>query len=158
MKIISRTTASIAAITAIGVTVGGVAYADAGSGSSSQQASARQHPAGVRAHRHPLLRRTLHGSFVLRTRPGHTATVDVQRGAITGVTSTSLTVRSSDGVTDTYVLTAATRIRSRGKAIPAGQLVTGDRGFVIAIERNGQKVARAIRGVRTPNSTPSTTG
>jgi hypothetical protein len=159
MRLINRTTASIAAITALGVTIGGVAYADAGSGSTQHGATTRQQLTTPRAHRHPLLRRTLHGRFVVRTKPGHTATVDIQRGAITAVSPTSLTLTSSDGVAETYVLTGKTKIRSHGRAFPAGQLAVGDRGLVVAIETDGSKVARAIRGVHVPKgSTSSSTG
>jgi hypothetical protein len=148
MTLPSRKIAVVAATGALAVTIGGVAYADTGTGHAAKQTAGTRQVARARMHRHPLLRRTLHGSFVLRTKPGKTVTVDIQRGTVTAVSSTSLTVRSRDGVSETYVLDAATKIRSRGRAVPASRLTTGDRGFVVATETDAGKVARAIRGVR----------
>jgi len=120
-----RAAASVAVLAVIGASVAGVAYADFGS--TRQPASATVGPSTGARH-HPILRRMLHGEFVLRTRKG--------------------TVRSSDGVTDDYVLTSATKIRSRGKVLTESQLATGDHVWVIALDQTGTLTAWSIRGVR----------
>jgi len=139
-----RAAASVAVLAVIGASVAGVAYADFGS--TRQPASATVGPSTGARH-HPILRRMLHGEFVLRTRKG-TVTVDLQHGRITSVSPTALTVRSSDGVTDDYVLTSATKIRSRGKVLTESQLATGDHVWVIALDQTGTLTAWSIRGVR----------
>jgi hypothetical protein len=139
-----RAAASVAALAVIGSGVAGVAYADSASTKQPTSASAASATA---ARHHPILRRMLHGEFVLKARKG-TVTVDLQQGRITSVTPTALTVRSSDGVTDDYVLTSATKIRSYGKALKASDLATGDHVWVVALDHSGTLTARSIRGVR----------
>ena len=47
----------------------------------------------------------IHGSFVVPKQGGGYQTVDTQVGTVTGVSSTSITVRSVDGFTQTYTST-----------------------------------------------------
>jgi hypothetical protein len=142
MTIRLRTAATVAAVAVIGIGVGGVAYADSGSGKSAPASSRST----VAAARHPILRRMLHGQFVLRTRVGD-VTVDLQQGHVTAVSSTSITVKSSDGVSDTYVVTPQTKVRSRGKVLAESAIATGDHVYVVALDASGTATARAIRGV-----------
>jgi hypothetical protein len=57
------------------------------------------------------LRGAVHGEFVVPDGTGW-RTVAVQRGTVTAVSSTSLTVKSKDGYTRTYVLTAKTLVNA----------------------------------------------
>ncbi|MCW2571030.1 MAG: hypothetical protein JWO88_1088 [Frankiales bacterium] len=52
----------------------------------------------------------LHGDFVLPNAGGGYRNVRMQHGVVTSVSTTSLTVKSDDGYTQTYVLTAATLV------------------------------------------------
>ena len=60
----------------------------------------------------PLLGAPLHGSYVVEDPDGGYRTVLSQRGEVTAVSSTSLTVRSADGFTTTYRLTDDTAVLS----------------------------------------------
>jgi len=73
----------------------------------------------------------LHGN-VSATVNGSVQSLVFQRGAVTAVSSTSITLKSSDGFTGTYRLTAATSSRM-------GTPVKGGQGFVLA--RAADKVA-----------------
>jgi hypothetical protein len=167
MNPLKHRAASVAALSALAVTVGGVAYADAATStthattaaaptSAATTTAATARAARSRA-RHPLLRRTLHGSLVLRGKAGKTVTVDIQRGTITDISATSLTMKSTDGVSETYVLTPATKLRSRGKAVTLATVKDGDRGLVVAIEGSSGKVARAVRGIHVPKASSGST-
>src|SRR3954453_5755381 len=99
--------------------LGGVAYAaDSGSSPSpapSQNSAAPSNgPHGGRGRAHGFADRALHGQFTV-SRKGTPTVVDVQRGEVTKVDPTSLTVRSSDGFTATYVLNGQTKVRDAGK-------------------------------------------
>ena len=58
----------------------------------------------------PLLGAPLHGSYVVEDPDGGYRTLLSQRGEVTAVSSTSLTVRSDDGFTTTYRLTDDTTV------------------------------------------------
>jgi hypothetical protein len=60
----------------------------------------------------PLLGAPLHGSYVVEDPDGGYQTVLSQRGEVTAVSSSSLTVRSDDGFTTTYRLTDDTTVLS----------------------------------------------
>ena len=60
----------------------------------------------------PLLGAPLHGSYVVEDPDGGYRTVLSQRGEVTAVSSSSLTVRSDDGFTTTYRLTDDTTVLS----------------------------------------------
>lgn len=66
-----------------------------------------------RGHGLGQLRRTLHGEFVVAGKDGKPMTVKVQRGVVTDVSATSITVKSSDGFSASYVINVETRIRIR---------------------------------------------
>ena len=59
----------------------------------------------------PGMRGAVHGQFVVPDGTGW-RTVAMQRGVVTAVSSTSLTVKSKDGYTKTYVLTAKTLVNA----------------------------------------------
>ncbi|WP_088285658.1 hypothetical protein [Kineosporia sp. A_224] len=56
--------------------------------------------------------RMLHGEVVVETAGGGTETLLVQRGTVTAKTADGVTVRSSDGFTTTWKVTAATQVRA----------------------------------------------
>ena len=57
--------------------------------------------------------RVVHGEFTVRTASGY-KTVDEQVGAVTAVSSSQITVKSSDGYTHTYKVVSSTRRRRPG--------------------------------------------
>ena len=79
--------------------------------------------------RHKLIRfafgkRALHGEAVVQTDEG-TKTVVVQRGTVTAVDATSVTVKSSDGFTLTWTLGDQVKIVKDGAQVAPSALATG---------------------------------
>ena len=84
----------------------------------------------------------LHGELVVPDGTGY-KTVDVQRGEVTAVTPTSLTVVSKDHFSKTYVLTPATVIRA-GRGTVA-TLNVGDKVGVLATVTGTTATATHVR-------------
>ncbi|TCC25218.1 hypothetical protein [Kribbella speibonae] len=115
-----RAAGTIAAVAATTVG-GGVAFAATGDnttpapstqpseGSSNQKAP--DHGKGPR----DGLFGALHGEFVVQKDGGGYETVVTQSGSVTAVSSTSITVKSADGYTRTYVVNADTKVNRDGK-------------------------------------------
>jgi hypothetical protein len=59
----------------------------------------------------------LHGQFVIAKPGGGYRTVDIQSGAVTAVSATSIALRSSDGYSHTYALTSSTLIDAQRNGI-----------------------------------------
>lgn len=95
------------------------------SGSASAPASAD----GKRRHR-PLRRIMVHrrnvehGEFTVRTKDGD-RTVAVQRGTVQSVNGSTLTVKSTDGFTQTWTLASDARIRNGGSKADASAIKVG---------------------------------
>jgi hypothetical protein len=85
----------------------------------------------------PLLRGALglgqvqHGELTVQGANGTSSVMTVQRGTVTASSSTSLTVKSTDGFTGTYAIDASTRG-------PAKALATGNTVLVVA-QKSGNK-------------------
>ena len=85
--------------------------------SSSSGSSASGTAAGRLARRHPkiaglLEHHAVHGSVVTDTK-GTYVTHDGILGSVTAVSSTSITVKASDGFTQTYAVNSTTKVRER---------------------------------------------
>ena len=74
----------------------------------------------------------IHGSFVTPKQGGGYQTIESQRGSVTGISSTSITVTSEDGFTATYVVTADTIVNATRDGIAS--VKTGDEVGVTAIK------------------------
>jgi len=98
----------------------------------------------------------LHGQSVVQTRAG-LRTVDVQRGDITAVDATSITIKSPDGFVGSYSVTAETKVRKDGATVAITTLKVGDKAGVRALEADGKKTARAVIE-RTPGVAPARPG
>lgn len=84
----------------------------------------------------------LHGQLVVPDGSGY-ATVAMQRGTVTAATSTSLTVRSSDGYTATYRISPATQVVTGGLAGFGGggsdnSTATLSKGAEVSVVAKGQ--------------------
>ncbi|MEP6696353.1 MAG: hypothetical protein ABJA34_05670 [Pseudonocardiales bacterium] len=91
-----------------------------------------------------LARRTVHGEFVVKGKDGKYVTAETQRGAVTAVSRTSITVRSADGFTATYAVTSDTKVgKDKAKADIAAVKV-GDLVLVVAVKADGGKTARGL--------------
>lgn len=91
--------------------------------------------------------RVLHGETVVQTQNG-TATQVVQRGIVTALTSTSITVRSADGYSLTWTRNADTRVRTAPKDEEQRPLRVGDDVMAHGVRRSASSVvARQVRVV-----------
>lgn len=72
----------------------------------------------------------LHGQFVIGKSGGGYQTIDVQTGQVTAVSSTSITLKSSDGFTNTYVITSSTLVDAQRDGI--GSVKVGNQASVQA--------------------------
>jgi hypothetical protein len=90
-----------------------------------------------------LLARALHGEV---TMAGEEHRVVVfQRGPIEKVSDTSLTVKSADGYTATYVVSAETTVRKKAGKATVADLEAGDRVLVVATKDGSTLNAVRIR-------------
>ncbi|GAA2337878.1 hypothetical protein [Dactylosporangium salmoneum] len=71
-----------------------------------------------------LRKHMLHGEATVQTRSGP-QTVVVQRGIVTAKNGTTLTVRSTDGFTQTWATDAGTKVVAAGKAASLDAVATG---------------------------------
>lgn len=88
------------------------------------------------------MRGGIHGSFVTPRLGGGYQTIEAQRGTVTGVSSTSITVKSEDGFTATYVVTADTIVNATRDGIAS--VKTGDEVGVTAIKGASDSTAVMI--------------
>lgn len=72
----------------------------------------------------------IHGAFTVPKSNGGYQTLDVQRGKVTAVSATSVTVKSADGYTVTYTVTSKTLVDAKAAGI--GSVKKGDSVFVTA--------------------------
>lgn len=95
----------------------------------------------------PVLRRMLrgkvvHGEVVVSTKNGD-KTIDVQRGAVTAVNTTSLTVKSADGFTLTWSLGTSVRVVEKGTKVQISNVTVGEE-VGVAGTRSGSTVTAAL--------------
>lgn len=97
----------------------------------------------ARGIRRELRRNVLHGQVVVRTKEG-TQTVAVQRGQITAVSPTSLTVKSTDGFSQTWQLGKDTRVRVDKKKSDAAALKVNQQVGVAGTASGGTSTAKLV--------------
>ncbi|MGI5324896.1 DUF5666 domain-containing protein [Actinomadura nitritigenes] len=114
---------------------------------SATTAAPKAHPGHGKKRLAPLRRvRGVHGEATVRTKDGFRL-ADWQRGTITGVSGTTLTVRSADGATWTWTTNGDTRVRKDGGKSTLSALASGAQVFVLG-ERSGD--TRTAKLVRAP--------
>jgi hypothetical protein len=154
--------AAVVALVGIG---GGVAFAISGSGSpmpanTLTAATSTSAPAtpkdGPAKHKHKgLLDRAEHGQVTVRTKTG-TEVVDLQRGQVTAVSPTSITVKSADGFTGTYVVDSTTKVSKTGQSSAIGNVANGDNVVIAATHTGNTDTAKRIGDHGTkPAKTPT---
>jgi hypothetical protein len=144
--------AAVLALVGIG---GGVAFATSGSGSSTPYGtltaatttptSGTNTPTDGPAKRkhHGLLDRAEHGQVTVRTKTG-TEVVDLQRGQVSAVSPTSITVKSADGFTGTYAVGSTTKVTKTGQSSAIGNVADGDNVVIAAIHSGTTDTAKRI--------------
>ena len=156
------------ALTALGFADGDVTGAEADT--SGNAAGAANAPADVTAtggatpsaaaapgrgnRRHPALRRLLirratiakhveHGSVTISTKNGD-ETIDVQRGTITAISSTSMTVKSADGFTLTWTFGDKMRVLENRSTIQPSDVTAGETVGVAGEKSGSTETARLV--------------
>jgi hypothetical protein len=105
-----------------------------------------------------LLRRTIHAQLIVRGKSGQWVTVDFDRGKITTISSSSITITRPDGVSVSAAITPSTSFRRATESkLAAGDSVAivqvaGDARFVVALR--GAKAGSAGSG-KVPSSSSS---
>jgi hypothetical protein len=84
----------------------------------------------------------LHGQFTAPKAGGGYQTVDVQRGTVTAVSSSSISVKSADGYSQTYAVTSSTEVDAQAGGI--GTVKVGDTVSVTATVSAGTATAASI--------------
>jgi hypothetical protein len=103
----------------------------------------------ARKGRHPLLRRgmlrrnTLHGEATVQTKDG-VKVVDVQRGTVTAIDATSMTVKSTDGFTMTWKFGTPLRVIEHRGTVRASAVKVGTKVGVAGTKDGGTTTARLI--------------
>ncbi|WP_433251380.1 hypothetical protein ACQPYK_05835 [Streptosporangium sp. CA-135522] len=86
----------------------------------------------------------IHGQSTVRDKGGKFIDYTWQRGVITAKGESSLTVKSKDGITWTWNLDQATRIRRIGVRADLSKLLVGDGVFVIGAPASSAPTAAAV--------------
>jgi len=89
----------------------------------------------------------IHGQFVAPKPGGGYQTIDTQRGTVTAVSASSLTVKSSDGYTKTYQVTSSTKVDAQRAGI--GSVKTGQTVSVLATVHGSSASATQIADFTT---------
>jgi hypothetical protein len=84
----------------------------------------------------------IHGQFVAPKPGGGYQTIDTQRGTVTAVSTSSITVKSSDGYTKTYQVTGSTNVDAQRAGI--GSVKTGQTVSVTATVNGSSATATQI--------------
>ena len=85
----------------------------------------------------------IHGTFVTPNQSGNGyQTIDTQKGSVTDVSASSITVKSKDGFTKTYIVSSTTNVN--GKAGDIASVKSGDEVAILGIESGSDVNAQQI--------------
>jgi hypothetical protein len=126
------------ALQAVGLETG-LEAAPAPSASAAPKARA-EHRKAIRKY---LRKNTLHGEVTVQGKDG-VQTIVVQRGTVTAVTSTGVSVKSTDGFALTWTFGDKLRVVQDKKAVPTSTLKTGAEIGIAGTEDGGKDSARLI--------------
>lgn len=148
---------SLSAVAWVGAVGVGISYADDPTTSPSPSATSTSNASPGQPHnkqgdqhkkqgehaQRALLKRALHGEVTLGGKKT-TRVIDFQRGNVQQVSATSITVKSIDGFTATYVVTGDTRVRQAGEVGTLADVKTGDKVRVVAVNDGKTNAAKTI--------------
>ncbi len=130
---------ALAGLTVAAVATGGIAVANAATPTPSPSGGAAS--TAAKAHQ---VRPTLHAEAVRRGKAGTFVTVGTQRGEVTAVSTTSLTEKSADGFTRTYVLTPDSKVLLDKKTVAATDVQVGQKAGVVALKTGDTWTVRRL--------------
>ena len=84
----------------------------------------------------------VHGQFVVPRSGGGYQTIDTQRGSVTAVSATSITVKSADGFSKTYQVVSSTNVDAQRNGIST--VKTGHQVMVTATDSGSTATATSI--------------
>ena len=84
----------------------------------------------------------VHGQFVVPRSGGGYQTIDTQRGSVTAVSPTSITVKSADGFSKTYQVVSSTNVDAKRNGIST--VKTGHQVMVTATDSGSTATATSI--------------
>jgi hypothetical protein len=136
------------ALTAVGFSEPELAPDDPTPAPSSSAAGSASAAAKPHKGRRPVLRRELarhveHGEVVVQTKEGD-KTVDVQRGTVTAITSTSVTVKSADGFTQTWAFGSPLKVVEHRATVQPSEVKTGIQIGVAGVKKGSTVTANLI--------------
>jgi hypothetical protein len=146
-------TAGVATLALTGGIGASIASADTPSPAPSANPSSSTAPqagkhAGKQAAKHArhqaLANRALHGEATLGG-PKKQRVVDFQRGTVSRVSATSITVKSPDGFTATYAVNAQTKVRKEKALAKIADVKAADHVRVVAVKSGSAVTAKAVR-------------
>jgi hypothetical protein len=128
------------ALTAVGMQTGLEAGPAPAPSASPGLRKGKERPHGARKF---LRKNTLHGEITVQGKDG-VKTVVVQRGTVTAADATTVTVKSTDGFTQTWTLGDKLKVVQNRKAVEAGAIRTGAEVGVAGAKDGDKNVARLI--------------
>ncbi len=96
------------------------------------------------------LGRVLRADTTVLKKDGTTMVVHSERGEISAVSTSSITIKGLDGVSTTFAVTADTRVREKGRQAKIADLEVGDRTMVVGKANGAGYEALLIRSGPKP--------
>ena len=139
----------------VALAAGGVSYATTPSASAPNSGKTAVVTTAKPAAKYPVLRRdfrklvrhTVHANLIVKT-PSGFKTVDIDRGKLTSVSSTAISLTRPDGPTVSATITSSTKFIG----LPESKLAAGD--GVVVVQTGGNAV---LIGARLPKATAAPT-
>jgi hypothetical protein len=131
------------ALTAVGFSEPDLAPAADPTPSASASAAAKPHKARRPALRRQLAQHVEHGEVVVQTKEGD-KTVDVQRGTVTAITGSSVTVKSADGFTQTWAFGSPLRVVEHRTTVQPSEVKAGIQIGVAGVKNGSTVTANLI--------------
>lgn len=110
---------------------------------ATERPAATEKPAADKDRARPLLKRGLHGEWVVKGKDGKPTTLVSVRGQVTAVSGTSVTVKAEDGYTATFVANGDTKVKGADVDSMADVKV-GAKGAVVGVKNGDTLTARAV--------------
>ena len=150
------TAGALGATALTGVAVAATFDADSGEANPTVQAEGRGGPGGKggpggpgRHHGGPAGGPMLHSEGVIEDKDGEYRDVASQKGKVTKVTDTSITIESEDDYSQTYVVTDDTRVSKDREDKSIGDIKNGDTVRVVA-KKDGNRLTAVRVGAMSP--------
>jgi hypothetical protein len=99
------------------------------------------HPRAKKARR-ALIGRGMHGEWVVKGKDGKPVTLETIRGTVTAVSTSSITIKAEDGVSETFAANSDTKVRGGPDSL--GAVKAGAKGAMVGVKSGSTTTARAV--------------